>query len=209
MFGGVAAGPELGSLLALHPAVSADDAELLDLLKAESRQLAYQQQRVWALMAQLANRPLFPGTVTSPPDMLEAAVEEVRAELLLTRRSARREVECADAVHAQPRIDAALAAGSLDRRRAIVLAEACADLSEDHASRLLDEVLPSAGGKTATELAARVKRVAIALDPGWAERQYKQAVRSRRVIAYLGPDGSATVTGQNLPAEQATASSRA
>jgi hypothetical protein len=56
---------------------------------------------------------------------------------------------------------------------------------------------------TTGELAARIKKLAIALDPEWAARRYAAAVRDRDVIGYLDEDGTATVTGRGLPAEQA------
>jgi hypothetical protein len=86
-----------------------------------------------------------------------------------------------------------------------VLADGCSDLTEAQAAALLDELLPGAALVTATGLADRVRRMAIALDPGWAERRYREAVRDRRVVGFLNPDGSATVSGQCLPAEQAAA----
>jgi hypothetical protein len=49
-------------------------------------------------------------------------------------------------------------------------------------------LLPHAGRLTTGELAARIKKVAIALDPEWAARRYASAVRERNVVGYLnGP----------------------
>lgn len=126
-------------------------------------------------------------------------------ELLLTRRSADTEVGHATAVAGLPQVADALRSGVLDRRRAIVLADACTDLTDQQTANLLDTVLPQAGTLTATALAARVRQVAIALDPAWAERRYRQAVRQRRVVGYLDRDGTGTVPGQGLPADQAAA----
>jgi hypothetical protein len=185
------------------------DAALLEMLSAHWRQLAVQQARVWAVMAEVANRPPLmplPGQRQWTPDQVfESAVDEIRAELRLTRRAARIELEHAVEVAAVPRVAAALAAGQLDRRRAVVLAEGCCDLTPEQVSTLLDEVLPSAADVTATTLADRVRRVAVALDPEWAERRYREAIRGRRVVGYLNADGSATVAGQNLPADEAAA----
>jgi HNH endonuclease len=66
-------------------------------------------------------------------------------------------------------------------------------------------VLADAATVTATALAQRVRRIALALDPGWAERRYHDAVRERRVIGYLNEDGTATVSAQRLDAAQAAA----
>ena len=65
--------------------------------------------------------------------------------------------------------------------------------------------MPRASRLTTGELAARIKKLAIALDPDWAARRYATAVRERNVIGYLNDDGTATVTGSALPLEQAAA----
>jgi hypothetical protein len=104
-------------------------------------------------------------------EVFESAVQEVRAGLLLTSRAARREVENAWAVCSQPRILAALAAGVLDRARAIVLADGCLDLSDRQTTVVLDRLLPEVGRWTVTQLGEKVRQLAIALDPAWAERR--------------------------------------
>jgi hypothetical protein len=193
--------------LALQDPRAADDEQLLELLGAHYRQLAHQQAQFWAVVAELAVRdpsPRLPGTLPwSTDEVIESAVDELRAELLVTRRSARREVDAALAVASLPEVAAALAAGVIDRARALVLAEGCADLTGKQQQALLAEVLPTAAQVTATRLAEKVARVAVALDPAWAERRYRHAVRERRLVGYLNPDGSAVVAGQNLPAEEA------
>jgi hypothetical protein len=199
-------GPGLCAVLEPIELSAVPDRDLMAVLAGQSRQLAYQQARVWATMAEAARRdPMLGGKRWTPMEMFESAVDEIRAELRLTRRSARRELTHADLVSEVPRVAAALERGELDRGRAIVLAEGCADLAAEHATELLDRLLPDAGTVTSTGLAERVRRVAIALDPDWAKRRYTEAVRERRVVGYLNDDGSATVSGQNLPADQAAA----
>ena len=202
-------GPELCARLAAVRPDAVTDEQLLELLAAQWRQLSYQQAQVWAVMAEIGRRDPMPNlsgaAAWTPEQVFESAVDEIRAELRLTRRAARRELTRAEAVAALPRVAAALAAGALDRGRAIVLADGCLDLTEAQTATLLDEVLPDAAAVTAPGLADRVRRVAIALDPDWAERRYRQALEERRVIGYLHPDGSATVSGQYLPAGQAAA----
>lgn len=203
------AGPELCACLAPVELGAVPDEHLFELLGAQSRQLAYQQSQLWAVMAEIAHRdptPNLPSAARWTADeIFDSAVDEVRAELRLTRRAARRELEHACGVAALPRVAQALAEGQIDRTRATVLADGCLDLSEPQAAALLDNVMPGAGTVTATRLAEKVRTIAVALDPGWAERRYRQAVRERKVIGYLNPDGSATVSGQYLPAEQAAA----
>ncbi len=205
----VPTGPELCAEIASVQLGAVPDEQLLELLSAQWRQLAYHQGQVWAVLAEIGRREPLPnlpsGAAWSPEQVFESAVDEVRAELRLTRRAARRELEHAEAVAALPRVARALQAGVLNRARAILLADGCLDLTAAQSATLLDELLPGAAAVTVTGLAERVRRVAIALDPGWAERRYRQAVRDRRVIGYLNPDGSATVSGQHLPADQAAA----
>jgi hypothetical protein len=202
-------GPQLGARLALIDPHTAEDEELPALLAAQYRQLAYQQSQLWAVAAEMAVRAPSVGLPGNRwwtgQRIFDNAVDEVRAELVLTRRSAGSEVAHACAVAAQPRIAGALATGLIDRQKAIVLADGCADLSGVQTDKLLDEVLPTARTVTATGLADRVRRTAIALDPAWARRRYTDAVRERKVVGYLNSDGSATLAGQNLPAEDAAA----
>ncbi|MDT4925177.1 MAG: hypothetical protein QOG01_2890, partial [Pseudonocardiales bacterium] len=126
----MAPGPALGAVLAPIEVGAVPDEQLLEVLEAEWRQLAHQQARVWAVMAQLATRDpmlgIAAGPVWTPDQIFESAVDEIRAELRLTRRAARRELEYADTVAAVPRVAQALRSGVLDRARAVVLAEGCA-----------------------------------------------------------------------------------
>jgi hypothetical protein len=203
----VPAGPQLSELLARIELGAVPDDQLHDVLGSEWRQLAHQQARVWAVMAEMGHREpqldLPDGQRWTPQKVFESAADEIRAELCLTRRAAERELTNADQVARLPQVMQALAEGVLDRSRALVLADGCWDLTEKQTAKLLSEVLPKAGAGTTTALADRVRRIAVALDPSWAERRYKEAVQQRRVIGYFNRDGSATVSGQGLPADQA------
>ncbi|MGH8920738.1 MAG: HNH endonuclease signature motif containing protein, partial [Actinomycetes bacterium] len=91
------------------------------------------------------------------------------------------------------------------RSKAWLFSELCAELTDEQAQVVCDRLLPQAGRLTTRELAARIKKLAIALDPEWAARRYATAVRDRDVIGYLDEGGTATVTGRRLPADQAAA----
>jgi hypothetical protein len=198
-------GPELCAELALLDPHSASNEQLMDQLTAQPRQLAYQQAQLWTVLAEIAVRdPNVAGDADwNAEQIFESGVDEIRAELLLTRRAAQTELANADGVARLPQVMQALADGVIDRKRAIVLAEGCLDLTEQQTTVLLTELLPEAGQVTATRLADKVRRAAIARDPAWARRRYTEAVRERKVVGYLNSDGSATVSGQNLPADQA------
>ena len=80
-----------------------------------------------------------------------------------------------------------------------MFADLCADLTAEQVDVVCGRLLPKAARLTTGELAARIKKLAIALDPEWAGRRYATAVRERNVIGYLNEDGTATVTGSALP----------
>ncbi|MGN6606028.1 MAG: DUF222 domain-containing protein [Jatrophihabitans sp.] len=185
-----------------------DDPELLAALSAANRMLSWAQARVWAVMAEVGRRdpaPLPGRPVPSRAVLFDLAVAEIRAELRLTRASTRIELETAQSVEDLPLLAAAMAEGRVDRARARVLVQACADLSPEHASRLVEVLLPGAAAVTAPALADRARRVAVELDADWAERRYRAAVRDRKVVGYLSRDGSAVIEGSGLPAHEAAA----
>jgi hypothetical protein len=47
--------------------------------------------------------------------------------------------------------------------------------------------------------------MAIAIDPDWARRRYEQALTERKVVGYRNADGSANLSGYNLPVERVAA----
>ncbi len=135
----------------------------------------------------------------SPP----YAADEIRAALVWTRRAADRELDFAETlVLRMPAVFTALEAGRICRSKAWVFADLCADVTPEQAEVVCTRLLPRAGGLTTGELAARIKKLAIALDPAWAARRYATAVRERNVIGYLNEDGTATVTGSGLPVDK-------
>lgn len=104
-----------------------------------------------------------------------------------------------------PAVFTALDTGRICRSKAWVFADLCAGLTPEQTGLVCARLVPRASRLTTGELAARIKKLAIALDPDWAARRYATAVRERNVIGYLNDDGTATVTGSALPLEQAAA----
>jgi hypothetical protein len=139
----------------------------------------------------------------TPAMVFDATADEVRSELLLSRRAAEAEVDTARQLAEQPRIAAWLAAGRIDRWRVVILLRTVIDLSPEHAAKLLDGIDPALERCTASELMNRARRLAIALDPGWAERRLKAATKERHLEHGLAHDGSAFVTGVGLPPREA------
>src|SRR3954449_4777662 len=201
-------GPRLAALLAaIRPADLTDDA-VMDYVHAQSRQLAFQQGEFWASLAEVASRaPLSfdDEQAWTPERRFDSAVAEIVAELRISHPTAQRELGYALDLQEQPRVAAALRAGQLDRVKAVILTQACVDLTEAHRRKILDAVLPTAATMRVSALKAKVQRIAIALDPGWAERRYREAVRERRVVHHLAEDGTVTLAAENQPAAEAMA----
>src|SRR3954453_3820607 len=112
-FSSVLPGPGAGVRLAMVEPSALPDEELLDSLKAECQQLAQQQSRVWAAMAEIGRRaPLnFAHDDQWTPDpVFDSAATEIAAELRVSRRTAQRDLEYALNLQRMPRIAAALRA---------------------------------------------------------------------------------------------------
>jgi hypothetical protein len=208
----MAPGPHLGAMLAGLDLRTLAGSDLVEVLRARARQLAHEQAQLLAVMAEIgwcdphagpdevARLAQLPGE----NEPLVSAADEIRAALAWTRNAAYREYHFAQALLGRlPAVFTALDAGAICRSKAWLFTELCAGLTEEQAQMVAERLLPQAGRLTTGELAARIKKLAIALDPEWAARRYATAVRDRDVIGYLDEDGTATVTGRRLPAEQA------
>jgi hypothetical protein len=133
---------------------------------------------------------------------------QLMAAMVLTRRAAEAQFWLAyDLLTRLPAVHAALDAGVLDEPRARVLSEWTIELHPEVARALCAELLPRAPELTTGQLIERIKKLAIALDPEWARRRYEQALADRKVIGRRNPDGSANLSGLNLPLDRVAAAS--
>ena len=199
-------GPKPAKRLAQVELGSLPDEAVLDYLHAQVRQLAFQQAETWAAMAEVERRAAsaYAGdTEWTPERVFDCAAYEIVAELRVSKPYATHELGYAIDLEALPTVAAALRAGDIDRNRVLVLLEVCTGLSDVHRDQLIDRLLPGAGTQPPSKLRAEAQRLAIALDPTWAEKRYREAVRERRVICVIGQDGTVTLAGENLPADQA------
>ena len=210
----MAPGPKLGAALAGLDLSALTGSDLVEVLQARARQSSHEQAQLLATMAEIgwcdphagpdevARFAQLPGADGS----LVPAAEEIRAALAWTRNAAYREYHFAQSLLRRlPAVFTALDTGVICRSKAWLFTELCAQLTEEQAQVVAERLLPAAGRLTTGELAARIKKMAIALDPDWAARRYAAAVRDRDVIGYLDEDGTATVTGRRLPTDQAAA----
>ncbi|MDQ4011033.1 MAG: HNH endonuclease [Actinomycetota bacterium] len=205
----IAPGPELARVLAGLELPRLSGFDCVQVLKAQYRQANHERARVIAAMAEVGVCGPVPDedlTRMAMPD--EFSADEVRAALMLTRRAADAQFWLAhDLVTRLPQVHAAMLAGVLDEPRARVLSQWTLELSPEQARAVCEQLLARAPKLTTGQLIEQVKKLAIAVDPDWARRRYEQAVAERKVVGYRNGDGSANLSGYNLPLDRVAAAS--
>jgi hypothetical protein len=196
----MAPGPELARVLAdLEPdAVAAGD--VMVVAAAWYRQLAHDRGRFLTWVAESGlRRPDVHGQVARVDTPDEFAADEIRAALVLTHAAAALEFDRAYALRTRlPLVHQAMLAGSCDEPRARVFITWTAQLCQAHVDEICAALVPLASGLTVPQLIDRIRRRALALDPGWVQRRYDKARSERGVIGTRDPDGTASVTGYGL-----------
>jgi hypothetical protein len=203
-------GPGLAALLASVDVARIANEDLPVVLKARSRQRSHDEAEFLRVIAQIGQRDPFaePDTITPLPGGYEHAADELRVALFWTRRAAEATQCYADRLVLElPLVHAALAAGHIDPPKARVFEHHLINLPAEHIERICVELLPLAGERTTGQLAALLARRVISIDPARAKDQYERAVAERGVVAYLNPDGTATLAGQGLAPDEAAAAS--
>lgn len=190
-------GPSLGALLAGIDPARVANGDTVTVLQAWRRQRSHTDAAEFAVMTQVgrcdpASKPSHLARLETPDPNCGI---EIAAALTLTELSAWREHTLAETlVHRLPDVHAALACGDIDRGKAAVFADLLEPLTNAQNARICAALLPKAPGLTTGQLRARLRRMVIAIDPDAARRRYNEALRQRRVICYLGEDGTATIT---------------
>lgn len=161
------AGSALASALATVDPAQVAPADLAVLLAAARRQLSADEARFARCARELALADVTEdggrGEVLG-----EFAADEVRAVLSISRTAAWRLVGRADdTARRLPALGAAWQRGEIDADRVRAFCTYTDGLSDVHARRVVDVVLPEAPRLTQSALIARIREVAIALDPEW------------------------------------------
>ncbi|MEV5740568.1 DUF222 domain-containing protein [Microbispora rosea] len=200
-------GAELAGLLAEVNVERVSGFDTVEVLKAAYRQVCH--DRAWFLrtLLEVGLRDSFSGDDVvrlEVPD--EFGPDEARAALVWSRRRADSTFELAWNVHRRlPILGEAMLAGILDEPRAVAFVRWTVGLTDEQAALVCDQLVPQASSWTVGELIERIQRLALAIDPAWAERRYAEAVRRRRVVGTRTEDGTATVSGLDLPLDRAAA----
>ncbi|WP_283133620.1 DUF222 domain-containing protein [Rhizohabitans arisaemae] len=200
-------GAELGRVLATIDIRRVSDSDAVEVLKAWHRQCAHDDAMFMAAMVEVGLRTPGPDSLvcrTDVPD--EFSADELRPALVWSRRRAEtRFAEAWDLMSRLPAVHAALGRGRIDKAKAQALATWTRGLTDGQAQVVCDRLLPLAETVTVAALIDAVKRAAVGIDPEWAERHYKAAVRERRVVGSRNPDGTANLSGVDQPVERVTA----
>ena len=160
-------------------------------------------------MAEVAHCSSDPTSAERVPAIDGFAAEEIGAALCLTRRAADSHLGLAlDLFERLPEVGEALRRGRIDLARARVICESTSHLEETEARRVADAVLEQAEDLTTGQLGARVRRLALSVQPEEAAGRYQAAVEERRVMCLPNAEGTADLVACNLPAERAVACMR-
>jgi hypothetical protein len=195
-------GPLLASLVAETDLSACSDGDLVGVVRA-----AYRMQ-AWAAAVEVeaTNRLVvrcesWRGVV---PEGQQVSSESVSAELMasveigaaldLAPQTARGRVAFARDLARLPATRVALAAGVLDVPKARLLVDELAPLPEEDAHAIEQRVVAAAAGRTRAQLAGRLRRAVLAVDPAAARRRQERARAERRVQVFPLDDGMAGLT---------------
>lgn len=206
-----APGPFLGVILSAIDRSRLNGHQLVTLLKAETRQVAHRQAGYHRTLSEVAKA--VPTGVDGPAERsnewFEYTSMEIRAALTLTRRAADSELDLAYVIIERiPALSVCLEAGSIDLRKARVIANGTGHLDEQHAREVAERVLPHAPRLTTGQLRARIARLCIEANPEDAKTRLNQGLEERRVFGETAPDGTANLMGLNLAPHKVSAASR-
>jgi hypothetical protein len=198
-------GPWLAGILASIDRDSLTGHDRVVLMQAQRRQVAHYEAELYASMNAVVES-------TEELDLesaVDAAADEIRAALTLTRRSAENQLGFAQQLVVDyPHVWEALQSGSIDVPRAMVLVNATCHLEPEHRDAVVEEGLKRAPTQTTGQLRARLDRFAMAIDPDVARKRYQQGLDGRHVAVEANSDGTANLYGISLAAADTQAALR-
>lgn len=175
-----------------------DDA-LIGVLQAWRRVASWATAGELTAVAELDRRRKAEVAAGADPHLAGHVGDELAASLTLTTRSADALLEFACGLARLPLTRAALAAGRVDRTRALVITDGVSGLSDAHAAAVESAVIGRAAGQTSGQLRAATERAVLAVDPAAAERRREEARKDARVEVWNERCGTAALAGRDLP----------
>jgi hypothetical protein len=204
-------GPHLAALLDELDLAAVPDEQLIPVLQASLRQLNHTHAIYLAALVEVGRREPPPaGPAWQASDSWQWATDQISAALTYTARRTDHHYQLAHhLLDALPQVWRALHTGRIDLPKAAVFADYLSDLTPAQRDRICTRLLPPAPGWTTGQLAHRLLREVLAIDPRYTRRRYQKAIRDRGVWGYLAPDGTAVLSAHGLtPGEAAAAAER-
>jgi hypothetical protein len=175
-----------------------DDA-LVGVLRAWRRLASWATAGELAAVAELDRRRRAEVAAGADPHLAEHVGDELAVSLTLTTRSADALLDFACGLARLPLTRAALAAGQIDRPKALVITDGVCCLSDAHAAAVESAVIGRAPGQTSGQLRAATQRAVFAVDPAAALRRREEARKDARVEVWDERSGTAALAGRDLP----------
>ena len=200
-------GPELASTLAGLDRSRLAAEDLHDLLAARARLIAHLEAEFMADLYEtgLAAHQL-EGSLERRAGLDRFAADEVAMTLHQSREWICGQLAMAqDLIKRLPAVYEALRAGRIDKAKAETFSASLCLLSDDNARKVADICLEAASGQTLKQLQNRLRYWAHKVDPDLARERYINSVANRRVSLTLNDDGTAELSGINLPPDRAVA----
>jgi hypothetical protein len=215
-------GAELAGLLEQLTLTDIPNAQIVPVLTAAWRQISHLHALYWAAMVQVGEREPVPDRppAANRPDQADLAwqamgswhwaTHQISAALTFSGRRTDDEYGVArQLVGELPLVWEALSAGRLDPPKAKVFARYLINLTAAQSELICRRLLPRAPRWTTGQLAHRLLREILAIDPTYSRRRYEKAARERGVWGYIAEDGTAVLAGHGLsPTEAAAAAER-
>jgi hypothetical protein len=184
------------------PAALSDDA-LIGALTANRRQMSWHAAVEYMFVAELdARRAQADGREGEHVDA------ELAAALTQTPRTSRTLLEYARQLHRLQPTLALLSAGIIDSRRAELIARLLEPLSDEHAAKVQDMILPRVFDMTSGQLSDALKTAIRKVDPEAARRRKEKALEDARVECWAEDAGTASLAGRDLPPAEVLAADK-
>jgi hypothetical protein len=206
---GIPAGPDLSTALASIDPARLCGFDLVELIRARGRQVAFEQAQLLEALHELAYTPPSVSEVverTDRPD--DYVVGEVAFAMCWTRTRAEIEVGLALTLRDRlPVVFDALRSGRIDVAKARLICTELDLTDEGHAATIAgalvdgDEVVRATTG----QLRARIRRLLAAVDPDAVRKRHAKAVADRGVDHQDYSNGTAMLSGYYLPKDRAAA----
>ncbi len=182
----------------------------VEVLKARSRLKAHVDAQLIADMVSIIDAEHEVSSWWRPTDVIhDQATAEIQAALTWTRRASDHQVAFASTLYVDyPQVWKALDAGLIDLPKARIICNQTVHLDAEVRDKVVEIALERAPRQSTGLLAARIRRMAIWVDPDDAKKRYRAGLEDRRVASEANHDGTANLFGMNMSPSETQAAMR-